>query len=48
MYGAAGSVPFSHMAIMKFDHIRVVVDDLAAAIKFFAVLGMTIEGKTPI
>jgi catechol 2,3-dioxygenase-like lactoylglutathione lyase family enzyme len=33
---------------MKLDHISVVVDDLAAAIKFFSVLGMTIEGKAPV
>ncbi len=33
---------------MKLDHISVVVDDLAAAIKFFAVLGMTIEGQAPV
>ena len=36
------------MAIKKLDHISVVVDDLAAAIKFFTVLGMTIEGKAPV
>jgi catechol 2,3-dioxygenase-like lactoylglutathione lyase family enzyme len=36
------------MAIMKLDHVSVVIDDLAAAIKFFTVLGMTIEGKAPI
>jgi catechol 2,3-dioxygenase-like lactoylglutathione lyase family enzyme len=36
------------MAIKKLDHVSVVVDDLAAAIKFFVVLGMTIEGKAPV
>jgi catechol 2,3-dioxygenase-like lactoylglutathione lyase family enzyme len=36
------------MAITKLDHVSVVVDDLAAAIKFFTVLGMTIEGKAPV
>ena len=35
------------MAIMKLDHVSVVVDDLAAAIKFFTVLGMTIELPPP-
>jgi catechol 2,3-dioxygenase-like lactoylglutathione lyase family enzyme len=30
------------------DHVSVVVDDLAAAIEFFTVLGMTIEGKAAI
>jgi catechol 2,3-dioxygenase-like lactoylglutathione lyase family enzyme len=28
------------------DHVSVVVDDLAAAVDFFTVLGMTVEGKT--
>ena len=36
------------MANLKLDHVSVVVDDLAAAIKFFTVLGMTIEGKAPV
>lgn len=36
------------MTIMRLDHISVVVDDLAAAIAFFEVLGMTIEGQMPI
>lgn len=33
---------------MKLDHISIVVDDLAAAIAFFEVLGLTVEGKAPI
>ncbi len=36
------------MTIKRLDHISVVVDDLAAAIAFFEVLGMTIEGQMPI
>jgi catechol 2,3-dioxygenase-like lactoylglutathione lyase family enzyme len=36
------------MAIKRLDHTSVVVDDLAAAIEFFTVLGMTIEGRMPI
>ena len=32
------------MTIKRLDHVSVVVDDLAAAIAFFTVLGMTIEG----
>jgi catechol 2,3-dioxygenase-like lactoylglutathione lyase family enzyme len=32
------------MTIKRLDHISVVVDDLEAAITFFAVLGMTREG----
>ena len=36
------------MTIKKLDHVSVVVDDLAAAIAFFAALGMTIEGEAPV
>ena len=36
------------MTIKRLDHVSVVVDDLAAAIAFFTVLGMTIEGQAPI
>src|SRR6266487_7166490 len=36
------------MTIKRSDHVSVVVDDLAAAIAFFTVLGMTIEGETPV
>ena len=33
------------MTIKRLDHVSVVVDDLAAAIDFFTVLGMTREGE---
>jgi catechol 2,3-dioxygenase-like lactoylglutathione lyase family enzyme len=33
------------MTIRRLDHVSVVVDDLAAAIAFFTVLGMTREGE---
>jgi catechol 2,3-dioxygenase-like lactoylglutathione lyase family enzyme len=36
------------MTIKRLDHVSVVVDDLAAAIAFFTVLGMTIEGESPV
>jgi catechol 2,3-dioxygenase-like lactoylglutathione lyase family enzyme len=36
------------MTIKRLDHIVVVVDDLKAAITFFTVLGMTVEGEMPI
>jgi catechol 2,3-dioxygenase-like lactoylglutathione lyase family enzyme len=36
------------MTIKRLDHISIVVDDLAAAIAFFTVLGMTIEGEAPV
>lgn len=36
------------MTIKRLDHISVVVDDLPAAIKYFTVLGMTLEGQMPI
>src|SRR4051794_14763019 len=35
------------MAI-KFDHVSIVVEDLAPAIAFFTALGMTVEGEAPI
>ncbi len=36
------------MTIKRMDHVSVVVDDLAAAIAFFTVLGMALEGETPV
>jgi catechol 2,3-dioxygenase-like lactoylglutathione lyase family enzyme len=33
---------------MRMDHVSVVVDDLQAAIAFFAELGMELEGEAPI
>src|SRR5258706_13423311 len=33
------------MTIKRLDHVSIVVDDLAAAIAFFTVLGMTREGE---
>jgi catechol 2,3-dioxygenase-like lactoylglutathione lyase family enzyme len=36
------------MAILRMDHVSVVVDDLEAAIAFFVELGMELEGKAPI
>lgn len=36
------------MTITRLDHISVVVDDLPAAIEFFTVLGMSVEGEAPI
>src|SRR5258708_15762930 len=36
------------MTIKRLDHVSVVVDDLAAAIAFFTVLGMTLEAEMPI
>jgi catechol 2,3-dioxygenase-like lactoylglutathione lyase family enzyme len=36
------------MAIQRMDHVSVVVDDLEAAIAFFAELGMELEGTAPI
>jgi catechol 2,3-dioxygenase-like lactoylglutathione lyase family enzyme len=36
------------MTIKRLDHVSVVVDDLAAAIAFFTVLGMTVEGEAPV
>ena len=36
------------MTIQRMDHVGVVVDDLEAAIAFFADLGMELEGEAPI
>lgn len=36
------------MTIKRLDHISVVVDDLPAAVSFFTVLGLTVEGQMPI
>ncbi|HEV2888959.1 MAG TPA: VOC family protein [Frankiaceae bacterium] len=36
------------MAILRMDHVSVVVEDLAAATAFFAGLGMEVEGGAPI
>jgi catechol 2,3-dioxygenase-like lactoylglutathione lyase family enzyme len=36
------------MPIQRMDHVGVVVDDVAAAIAFFAELGMELEGEAPI
>ncbi|HEX8220915.1 MAG TPA: VOC family protein [Chloroflexia bacterium] len=33
------------MTIKRLDHVSVVVDDLAAAVRFFTTLGMTLEGE---
>ncbi|HEX2779372.1 MAG TPA: VOC family protein [Gemmatimonadaceae bacterium] len=36
------------MTIKRLDHISVVVDDLDAAIEFFTVLGMAVEGRAEV
>jgi catechol 2,3-dioxygenase-like lactoylglutathione lyase family enzyme len=36
------------MAIQRLDHVGVVVDDLEAAIAFFAELGLELEGETTV
>jgi catechol 2,3-dioxygenase-like lactoylglutathione lyase family enzyme len=36
------------MAILRMDHVGVVVDDLEAAKAFFAELGMELEGEQPV
>jgi catechol 2,3-dioxygenase-like lactoylglutathione lyase family enzyme len=36
------------MAILRMDHVSVVVDDLEAAKAFFVELGMELEGEAPI
>jgi catechol 2,3-dioxygenase-like lactoylglutathione lyase family enzyme len=36
------------MTIKRMDHVSVVVDDLPAAIDFFTILGMELEGEAPV
>ena len=36
------------MTIQRMDNVGIVVDDLEAAIAFFAELGMELEGEAPI
>lgn len=36
------------MAIKRMDHVSVVVDDLPAAVAFFTILGMELEGEAPV
>jgi catechol 2,3-dioxygenase-like lactoylglutathione lyase family enzyme len=36
------------MTIKRLDHVSVVVEDLPSAIRFFAALGMTVEGEAAI
>lgn len=36
------------MTILRMDHVGIVVDDLAAAIAFFAELGLELEGQMPV
>jgi hypothetical protein len=37
-----------HMTIRRMDHVGIVVDDLAGAIAFSGVLGLELEGETPV
>ena len=36
------------MTIQRMDHVGIVVDDLEAAVAFFAELGMELEGEMPV
>ena len=36
------------MTIKRLDHVSIVVDDLPAAVGFFTILGMAVEGEMPI
>ena len=36
------------MTIQRMDHVGIVVDDLAAAVAFFAELGLELEGETTV
>jgi len=36
------------MTIKRMDHVSIIVDDLPAAIAFFTILGMALEGQMPV
>ena len=36
------------MTVQRMDHVSIVVDDLAAAIEFFAELGLELQGETQV
>ena len=36
------------MALLRMDHVGIVVEDLAAAIAFFGELGLEVEGEMPV
>lgn len=42
----SGTIP--HVAIQRMEHVGIVVDDLAAAIEFFAALGLVLQGEGPV
>jgi catechol 2,3-dioxygenase-like lactoylglutathione lyase family enzyme len=49
--GTAARVWFltiEHMTIQRMEHVGIVVDDLAAAIEFFAELGLELQGEGPV
>jgi catechol 2,3-dioxygenase-like lactoylglutathione lyase family enzyme len=44
----SGSLQTRAVTIKRLDHVSVVVEDLPAAVAFFTMLGMTIEGEAPV
>ena len=42
---APAFVTIQHMAIQRMEHVGIVVDDLAAAIRFFVELGLELQGE---
>ena len=43
-----GFVTIEHMTIQRMDNVGIVVDDLEAAVAFFAELGLELEGETTV
>jgi catechol 2,3-dioxygenase-like lactoylglutathione lyase family enzyme len=43
-----GFVTIEHMTIQRMEHVRIVVDDLAAATEFFVELGLELQGEGPV
>lgn len=45
---STGGHRLGSMAIRRMDHVGVVVDDMEAAVGFFCLLGMEVEGRAPV
>jgi hypothetical protein len=41
----SGVLTIEHMSIQRMEHVGIVVDDLAAATKFFVDLGLVLQGE---
>jgi catechol 2,3-dioxygenase-like lactoylglutathione lyase family enzyme len=44
----ATAASIEHMAILRMEHVGIVVDDLVAATEFFVELGLELQGEAPV